>query len=433
MIRTKRFFAIALSAFMLMMAMAGLAPAAAAEVIIINPYEGVDWDNWSQYKTQLHTHTTASDGRQTMAEALESHYAAGYDFVAVTDHGLVDRGWIRPNYRPVFSFFWNLFAGGSRRPIVIEGLSEERLREMNDGLERGGRGMQRVPYGIEHNHPSPRVHLNSWFADWGNTLPGGDKDYATAVRNINRRGGLIIINHPSESAYNSGYSLAEAYEGERNHYVQKVQRLFERYPALIGIEIPEDRDRKLWDILLQNLAPQGRNVFGIGSSDSHSEETVDARWVWALMPESTVGHLRMSLENGAFFSAVRNESYLDEPHSADMPIIANIAVLDGTIKIMAENYDIIQWVSNGQVICTGDLLFLMEHIGWGAYVRAEVIGEGGILYTQPFLLSYEGMPEGNPVARNFRDDGRLIGLLRSVLNPAIRVIDQLWIWLGPVK
>ena len=456
----RAFTALALAMLTLMALTAFPAGASAAEEIMIqNPYKDVNWSVDAPRRAQLHTHTTASDGKQTMAEALESYYAAGYDFVAVTDHGLIDRGWADPNYRPVFKFFWNLFAGdgifaaknNKNRPIVIQGLSEERLREMSEGVGRGGRGMVRVPLGIEHNHPTHKMHLNSWFVDWGSIIPGGGKDYATVVRNINRKGGLVQINHPGDTPYVK-LPLAEVFEAadkQGNYYVNKAQRLFAKYPALLAIEIKEERDRKLWDILLTNLAPQGRSVFATATSDSHGADSVDTRWIWALTQERTVESLRASLEAGAFFSAARHATHPDilaavkraglettvedgseywEADSAQAePMITSIAVEEGAIALTAANHRIVQWVSDGKVVATGDTLSLTENRDrLGAYVRAEIIGVGGILYTQPFLLSYAGMPEGNPVPRRFVDSDGFFGSLRMLLYPFVWVIDKLW-------
>ncbi|NLW21334.1 MAG: CehA/McbA family metallohydrolase [Clostridiales bacterium] len=39
-----------------------------------------------EYKGNLHLHTTASDGRLSPLEAAQAYEAAGYDFIAVTDH-----------------------------------------------------------------------------------------------------------------------------------------------------------------------------------------------------------------------------------------------------------------------------------------------------------------------------------------------------------
>ena len=425
----RRLFAVSLAALMLASIYA-VGASASEDIMVQNPYKDVDWETYGQYKTQLHTHTTASDGRETMAEAIENYYRHGYDFVAFTDHGVVDRGWTKPNHIPFYGIpdrswtepVYNLFNGlfGSQK---IQGLPEVRLREISEGAGRGGRGMLRVPFGIEHNPNGPRVELNSWFCDWGNFtfVPGGNYEYTYGVRGVHRAGGLSMINHPSASSYGSGLSYGEIYEGGDNLYVNKVQVLLEQYPSLLGIEIPEDRDRKLWDILLANLAPSGRNVFGIATSDSHGADTVDARWVWALMEEQTLDNLRRSLETGAFFSVIKADA------ARAAPIITEIAMRDGTIAIAAENYINIQWVSNGGIITTGGTLDLAANKNrLGAYIRAEVTGEGGTLYTQPFLLSYEGMPAGRPVPPGFVDDGRWITVLRVLMHPFIWILDRIW-------
>jgi len=398
---------------------------------ILNPYENVDWAKAKPYRTQLHTHTTASDGKQTLAEAIENYYRHGSDFVAVTDHGVVDRGWTKPNHipfygvpdkswtEPVYNLFSNLF--GSQR---IAGLTEARLREITQGAGRGGRGMLRVPFGIEQNPNGHSVEINSWFCDWGNfiLMPGGEYEYKYPTKNVHRAGGLSMINHPSGSSFNSGLSFEDIYAGENYGYVNKVQVLLEKYSSLLGIELARNaKDIKLWDILLTNLSPSGRNVFGFTTSDSHGADTVDDAWVWALMEEQTVENLRGSLEAGAFFSCVKGDADNEEP------MITEIAVKNGTITITAHNHETIQWVSDGRVIAAGGELSLSEHRGeLGAYVRAEVRGEGGTLYTQPFLLSYGGMPEGRPVPPGFVDEGRSIVALRTLLYPFLRVLDGIW-------
>jgi hypothetical protein len=55
----------------------------------IGPFAaGGDW-----YKGNLHTHSTASDGAKTPAEVCALYRAAGYDFVAITDHFLARFDW----------------------------------------------------------------------------------------------------------------------------------------------------------------------------------------------------------------------------------------------------------------------------------------------------------------------------------------------------
>ena len=47
--------------------------------------------NW--YKGNLHMHTTVSDGTLSPEEAVARYRAAGYDFVALTDHRTVNPPW----------------------------------------------------------------------------------------------------------------------------------------------------------------------------------------------------------------------------------------------------------------------------------------------------------------------------------------------------
>ena len=76
-----------------------------------------------------------------------------------------------------------------------------------------------------------------------------------------------------------------------------------------------------------------------------------------------------------------------------------------TITVQTENAKLVRFIADGKVIavmkadggsCTLDLNEYADQLG--AYVRAEVFGEGGFLYTQPLLLRYDGMPE----AREYR-------------------------------
>ena len=60
---------------------------------ITNPYAGVDWDSWHHYKTNLHTHSTASDAQVDFSDMIKAYYDAGFDILAMTDHGVVNHGW----------------------------------------------------------------------------------------------------------------------------------------------------------------------------------------------------------------------------------------------------------------------------------------------------------------------------------------------------
>ena len=409
----KRFLTIALA---LGMAAACLAPCAAAAgpFTITNPYEGVDWGTYEPYKAELHAHSTVSDGYVDFNLMVEAYYEKGYDVLAMTDHGVVDRGWVDLNVLPVMRFFQQIDKPSAFFPVST-GLTQQRFQEMSAGAGRSsGRIMLRVPFGIELNPTSlNKSHVNSWFSDWGNAYLGGSFEYEVAVRGVNGAGGLCAINHPSDTSGDDNLPLEEAYEGSRVSTVYKIQRLFEKYQALIGIEICNAHDRKLWDKLLTNIAPTGRNVLGSGTSDAHKIETIGNRFNWVLMEDNTVENLRESLAAGAFFAASRGTA------GALEPVITEITAGAGKIAIEAENADAIRWISDGKEVATGVEIVLADCVGLGAYVRAEVQGAGGTLYTQPFLLSYDGMPAGKPVPGNYFDWGGILAFIRQcLLQPA---------------
>ena len=204
---------------------------------ITNPYATVDWKNYGQYKASLHNHSIVSDGDNDFRYVIETYYSMGYDILAITDHGTVDRGWTEPNYVPALQL-----ALGFRRENGFEkptGLTQERYNQITSGSDRGGRGMLRVPYGIENNPTSfNNSHVNSWFVDYGNGVLGGTSDYETPIKNVEALGGLSIINHPGEyTGARNEKDFDKAYNEDYDYDINKFARLLKMYPSCLGIDV----------------------------------------------------------------------------------------------------------------------------------------------------------------------------------------------------
>lgn len=405
---------------------------------ITNPYSTVDWSTYGQYKASLHNHSIVSDGDDDFKDVIETYYSMDYDILSITDHGTVDRSWTEPNYVPALQ--WAL---GFRRENGFEkptGLTQERYEEITSGSDRDGRGMLRVPFGIENNPVSiNNAHVNSWFVDYGNGVLGGTSDYETPIKNVDELGGLSVINHPGEyTNARDEDDFDKAYNEDYDYYINKFARLLKKYPSCLGVDVNSKgdgrtrHDRKLWDILLQKVVPSGRNVFALASSDAHRFSAMDSGWTVMLMPENTVDNLKACMQQGAFFAGsrnIRNTPELEQLSKevgynlADengqwhaetgtvQPVITNIAVDDNedTISITAENALTVHWIANGKVIHVGNTIDLDDYSDEiGSYVRAEVFGEGAILYVQPFTLDYDGAPEAEN--KFFFDWGNVVKL-----------------------
>lgn len=447
---------------------AAIAPAAAAtgdvDYTIQNPYEGVDFDAWRQYKTDLHSHTTFSDGHNTLPEMVERHYALGFDIMAITDHGTTSYGFTQQKHTTVmklFSLVRNHFISNevlSDSGTAANGAAYNVTQENGDEYyqQAGGQKMMRVPFGVENNPTSyNNAHVCSWFVDYGHDVNGGTSNYERPIKAVDALGGLSVINHPGEytNARDEVFS-ADAYNQDNAAYRYKTNKfagLLLKYPTCLGIDVNSKGDgrtrfdRKLWDILLQKLAPHGRSVFALCTTDAHNLDIVDSGYVMAQLPAQSAQALKECLANGQFFgcsiycgnvdelTAYRDEIALADGEAAAAfaaeltatvnaineetaagkqnttwkaaedaaPVrVTRVAVDDAedTITVTAENALTVHWIADGKVICTGSTIDLDDYSDQiGSYVRCEAFGPGGVVYVQPFLLSYDGAPAAEPI------------------------------------
>ena len=460
---------------------------AATTVTISNPYENIDWSTVNTYKAALHSHTNASDGDMTLLQSLERHAEAGFDIVAITDHGTVDRGWTSDNS----TFIRTLLKIAKRSEGNIALLSESGTfpngksyscytAQSGDEYLRvdGEKEILHIPFGIENNAVSVNAHVNSWFVDHCNNCV---TTYEDAVRGVEKLGGVSVINHPGEYTKARYEIRSDKAYNENNftyrYYINKFSSLLEKYPTCLGIDINSKGDsrtrfdRILWDRLLERFSAKGDTVFAIASSDAHQLDKIDTGYTLLLMPRLDSKSAKAALENGEFFAAshcLGNYEELCEIASAlrrfygeselcaavektvsemkeriegiesgkykatssigitysaldddgrlavrTEPCITKIGVdrENGTLSVEAENAAIVRLISNGKLIDTKRadeaVFYLDDYAGaLGDYVRAEVFGEGGMVYTQAFLLNENSKNKNESVAcKGFFDLG----------------------------
>ncbi len=209
-------------------------------------------------------------------------------------------------------------------------------------------------------------------------------------------------------------------------------------------------DRKLWDIMLAKAAESGKTVTAIATSDAHQLDKIDTGSTLVLAESLTNASIRNALEKGEIFAqstcihnrnelaqiaealksfygetelylniadiVVRYDAECEEKDksgddgqvgvsytalddegflaTATRPSIKSITVdeAEDTITIDSENALLVRWISDGKLIATtkaDDTAFDLndyEDVIKG-YVRAEVFGEGGVVYTEGFTLN----------------------------------------------
>jgi len=435
--------------------------------IIDDPYKRVDWDEWGVYKTQLHCHTTASDGFLTIHEFAQKHYDLNFDIVALTDHGTLNRGWnVAPETVPLMRF---IKKERTKMEDIVPLTDAEYQSYLNGTAASETRthtnGMLDVPLGIELNMATPIAdcHLTGYFAEYGQGLAGVFGDYETPSKGVKEAGGISMLSHVGEYVYTDKDS--EKYVGQPidEYYVNKFARLFIDLKGSslgMGINSATDAhtrcDRILYDQILQKTIPNGVVPWCNTFADSHDEPAINDAYTMSLMPNLTMEDFRTCLEKGEFFSISHYSNGVELNGMPEMPGFDEQKVYDtksylldntpmvtrvtvdqekDTITIEGTNFDEITWVSDCNVIrresnITSGKATLDLHASDllddpNLYVRFYITGDNGICYSQPFVLNVEGesfAPVDVPVTID----------LPLFLRALVTVVDLVFFRLNPI-
>lgn len=343
---------------------------------IDNPYEKVNWKEYGQFKGDLHTHTSRSDGHLSPQVVVDRYYDLGFSILAITDHDLVTFPWQK------FSAFTASERTFNMREKEMYYLPDEKIF-IYENRDPDSLGM----IAIQGNEVSHHHHMGSYFCDHE------DRDNllneAGTLEAIAKKNGLAVLNHPGD--YNGSRPSRPFYPIE--WYIDLLQR----HENLIGMEAyntglayQPDHINK-WDSTLTRLMPN-RPVWGFSNEDYHGDFRPggEVRHVMGrngnvfLLPELSIEEVRLAMENGVFFFFHTPE----DPGGLPVPEINSIRVnpQKGTIHIKASNYDCIEWISDGAVIHKGDHIILSDFPEIGNYIRAVLYNSenGALTGTQPF-------------------------------------------------
>lgn len=406
---------------------------------ISSPYDTVDWDNWKQYKASLHSHTDASDGGQSIEESVKSHYDLGFQILAITDHAVIGKQWNEvPDMVPLYRLF-KFERTGMRDPIVLTDEEREQIitgtyesaeraaLEEKLGYELGG--MMEVTGGCEANGATPinDCHINTFNCQAARAKMGIYGDFKTIVEDCEEEGGYSFLDHTGEYV---GRWEEDEWRAHEPYYANKFANIYLKYDSCVAFDVNSTRfDSVIWDEILQLTIPKGRNVPGIAFSDSHQKgEDNDWAFTMMLMPELTLEAYEACMRSGAWFNVGRVDTfYLGDDFNGTgnlPPAVARVDVNqeDDTISFTGSEFDNVQWISDGKIIAEGADLTSIDLDDYkdelGCYVRFQITGPGGILYSQPFVTMAEGVEYDSTVYVQF-DTSMMFRALADVFDATI--------------
>jgi hypothetical protein len=290
---------------------------------LVSPYPEDDARTW--LRGNLHTHTTVSDGDLPVEGALAAYEAAGYDFLAISDHDtLVD-------------------------PVAYRDVTDLVL----------------LP-AVEVTANGPHLlHVGARAA----VAPEADRQ--AVLDGIGAREGFAVLNHPSwkESYAHWSHEALTGLEGYAG--IEIYNGVIERHP---GAATATDR----WDRLLS----AGRRAWGYANDDTHRAGEVALGWNVVRVEERTPAAIREALAAGRFYGSTGVE--IRSIRAADGEVA--VATSDAQRIRLVSDYGVVQQTVDG-TDATFRIPDQLVHGSDHTYVRVECAGRAGTAaWTQPIFL-----------------------------------------------
>lgn len=391
---------------------------------IINPYEDVDFSSAGKYRFQLHTchisQITDNDYDFTAHEKIDALAGDGPDVAGTTLPERETLDIFGPSNNSLGPLLW-----------PWDELSDINSDWEDRDPEEVGGGVVNLP--VDEQETGEHVmSMNTTIDDYEGHFE--DKDRSETIEEILTRDEFFLddeqplatIAHPGRYR-----SSAEEY----TEYIDDYET-WSLEDGLIGFEccskesgrrLDDNVDMQLWDNLLDEFL--GRNeprwIWGFSDDDGFPCEWGDeertgrdgVRFNTMFLPESDFDPSNQEPSRLAFVDGLKNGIWVmherdgsttemvENDEMPEVPEVSEISVSGDTITLDASGYDVIEWVSSGEVVGTGE--YYTVGTSDVPYVRAQLfsgeaadmtgtgdmgngIGDAAETYTQPFAVDADG-------------------------------------------
>lgn len=277
--------------------------------VAYNPYAGVDWNSVLRLKTQLHCHTTESDGGNSPYTVINQYAAYGFDALAISDHNELTWPWSK----------WTQYLDPTSQNMIAVPNEEVSMKT---------------------------VHFITPFL----TNEVNTRIYRTSVQKALKAAvamdGIPVISHP----WLMGFTLTalDAWTGFQGIEIYN--------PTEGGIR---PSNFQLWDHLLTDPY-RAQHIWGFAVDDSHDAGDKNQGWIVVYASQKDAASMKQSIVAGNFIAVVGSSAQINS-----ITQVGNKLVIDTVSPVV--------WKADGQKIVGTTNTIDLSTLGTGyTYIRAEV-------------------------------------------------------------
>lgn len=351
-----------------------------------SPYEDLNWEQVGHYDSEFHTQPGLGDEEYDPHQTVDRYHEEGYKILSLAGHSYdipdeIDSIYPWTKLSEIYETIKDL-----KNPTEDDKTYEEIANEPFEDRDPAELGM----VSVEGSEVSAPHHTISLF----NSQTEGLDTEAETYQAIEDKKGIMYFAHPGRYVEERG--LTEYW------YVDK----YKRFDGLVGQSVfnREDShpgDRAFYDKVVHILGRE-RPIWLYGEDDMHEEIELGWNRDVILLEDFEPGSMHPDIQDGSapdVMTAVKNGySYLWKPseqYNKRAFNIVNVEVSDNEVRLTVDEEDKVEevrWRTHNPVLDTTETI----HTGYSItkadvpsnskFVRAEVEGEKGTIYTQPFYL-----------------------------------------------
>ncbi len=352
-----------------------------------SPYQDLNWSEIGHYDSEFHTHPGLGDEQYDPHQTIDRYHEEGYKILTLAAHDYdIPDDYMTSIYpwTKLSEIYENI--KHVRNPTEDYKTYEEIANEPFQDRDPVELGM----VSVEGNEVSGPHHMVSLFS----SLTDGAETEAATLQLIEELGGIVYFAHPGR--YTDRWGLTAYWYAD----------LYLRFDVLIGQAVynREDShpgDRAIFDKVAHILGPE-RPIWLYGEDDMHRERELGWNRDVILLENFRPGSMHPDIPDGSapdVFNALKNGySYLWKPsrqYNRRAFDIIDVIVTDTGVEIRVDNEYLVnevRWkthnpdIDQTESIYSGYKISMNNVPEYSCFVRAEIHGADGTIYTQPFYL-----------------------------------------------